>query len=93
LYTFRTPDGYYLALRVDPDGRVADWSATVPGIARPLHATGVKPRAVRRVVGGTKGTKRSERAARGGSRVKSGSAGGSSRSDEPSAPSAPGRTL
>ena len=38
IYTFRTPDDYFLSLGTDPNGVITGWSSDVPGIARPLRA-------------------------------------------------------
>jgi hypothetical protein len=44
IYTFRTPDDYFLSLGTDPNGIITGWSSDVPGLARPLRAAPVAGR-------------------------------------------------
>ena len=39
IYTFRTPEDYFLSLGTDANGVVTGWSSDIPGIARPLRPT------------------------------------------------------
>ena len=38
IYTFRTPDRYFLCLSTDDKGAITGWSSTLPGLERPLRA-------------------------------------------------------
>lgn len=38
IYTFRTPEGYFLCLGTDADGIIRAWSTNLPGLERPLRS-------------------------------------------------------
>lgn len=38
LYTFRTPEQYFLCLSTDEKGAITGWGSTLPGLERPLRA-------------------------------------------------------
>jgi hypothetical protein len=38
IYTFRTPDQYFLCLSTDEKGAITGWGSTLPGLERPLRS-------------------------------------------------------